>query len=64
MNLLEHYILQVYTVDVINCPPRDDGDVYVKVTALCDCWGDKRVCSHATTRKNWERELALGYFMA
>ena len=59
MNLLEHYIIEVLKITDL-----DVFDSLVEVTALCNCWGDKRVYTHVTTRENWERELRQGYFMA
>lgn len=59
MNLLEHYIIDVKEVNVLNTSPR-----LIEVKVLCDCWGYKKVVSHYTTRENWERELKQGYFMA
>lgn len=59
MNLLEHYI-----IDVIKITDLDVFSSLIEVKALCDCWGDKRVYTHVTTRENWERELKQGYFMA
>ena len=59
MNLLEHYI-----IDVIKITDLDVFSSLIEVKALCDCWGDKRVYTHVTTRENWERELKQGYFIA
>ena len=59
MNLLEHYI-----IEVIEITDLDVFDSFIEVKALCDCWGDKRVYTHVTTRENWERELKQGYFLA
>ena len=59
MNLLEHYI-----IEVIKITDLDVFDSLIEVEVLCDCWGDKRIYTHVTTRENWERELKQGYFMA
>ena len=63
MNLLEHYIIEVGFVEVINAPPIDDT-YYIKVRVFADCWGDKRWYTHYTTRRSWEQDLKRGYFMA
>jgi hypothetical protein len=59
MNLLEHYI-----IEVIKITDLDVFDSLIEVKVLCDCWGNKRVYNHVTTRENWERELKQGYFLA
>ena len=59
MNLLEHYIIEVLKITDL-----DVFDSLIEVKAFCDCWGDKRIYTHVTTRENWERELKQGYFMA
>ena len=57
MNILEHYIIEVKKITEYN-------NDYITVEVLCDCWGDKRVVKHTTTREAWERALKRGYFMA
>ena len=59
MNLLEHYIKEVISIKDL-----DIFESLIEVKVLCDCWGDKRIYTHVTTRENWERELKQGYFMA
>jgi hypothetical protein len=59
MNRLEHYIIEVKAVNSLNTSPP-----MVEILALCDCWGDKRIYNHITTRENWEIELKQGYFLA
>ena len=59
MNLLEHYIIEVLKITDL-----DVFDSLIEVKALCDCWGDKRIYTHVTTRENWELELKQGYFLA
>ena len=59
MNLLEHYI-----IEVIKITDLDVFDPLIEAKVLCDCWGDKRVYTHVTTRENWEREVKQGYFLA
>ena len=63
MNLLEHYIIEVLNINELQMPEHIK-EHYIEVKALCNCWGDKRVYSHITTRENWERELKQGYFLA
>ena len=61
MNLLEHYIIDVLEINELNTFPLPP---MIEVEVLCDCWGDKRIYTHVTTRENWERELKQGYFIA
>lgn len=63
MNLLEHYIIEVKEINILQ-PPEWTTDDYLEIKVLCDCWGDKRIYTHVTTRENWEKELKQGYFMA
>lgn len=63
MNLLEHYIIEVYNINVLQISDYIK-EPYIEVTVLCDCWGNRRVYKHITTRANWERELRQGYFLA
>lgn len=63
MNLLEHYIKEVISINALQMPEHVK-EPYVEVEVFCDCWGDKRIYTHVTTRENWERELEQGYFMA
>ena len=63
MNLLEHYIIDVINIEVLQTPEQIK-DEYLGVIVFCDCWGDRRVVKHLTTREAWERDLRLGYFMA
>lgn len=64
MNLLEHYIIEVGYIEVLNALPIEADDYYIKVKVFADCWGDKRWYEHYTTRKAWEQDLKKGYFMA
>ena len=57
MNLLEHYIIEVKSIIELS-------NDYIEVEVFCDCWGNKRVYKHVTTRENWIREVRQGYFLA
>ena len=63
MNLLEHYIIEVKNINVLQTPDYIKAE-YLEITVLCDCWGSKRIYKHVTTRENWEREVRQGYFIA
>jgi hypothetical protein len=63
MNLLEHYIIEVQVVKELQAPSYLK-DTYLEVEVLCDCWGNKRVYKHVTTKANWERAMRQGYFLA
>lgn len=63
MNLLEHYIIEVKNITEFPAPDYL-GKEYIEVEVFCDCWGNKRIVKHITTKENWIRELNQGYFMA
>ena len=63
MNLLEHYIIEVKNINVLQVPEYLN-DEYLEVEVLCDCWGNKSVVKHITTRENWIKEMQQGYFIA
>ena len=63
MNTLEHYIIEVGFVEVLNTI-AEDRDYPIKVIVFADCWGDKRWYTHYTTKLSWEQDLKRGYFMA
>lgn len=63
MNLLEHYIIKVISVVALQAPSSLE-DSYIEVEVLCDCYGDRRVVKHVTTRDIWIREMKQGYFWA
>lgn len=63
MNLLEHYIIEVKNIKVLQ-QPEYTTDEYLEVELLYDCWGNKRIVKHITTREDWERDLKRGYYLA
>ena len=63
MNLLEHYIIEVLNINELQTPEHIK-EHYIEVEVLCDCWGDRRIYKHTTTRENWIREIKQGYFLA
>jgi hypothetical protein len=63
MNLLEHYIIEVKNINALQMPDHTK-DKYIEVEVLCDCWGNKRVVKHITTKAAWEQAMRQGYFMA
>ena len=63
MNLLEHYIIKVISINELQHPGYLNEPV-VEVQVLCDCWGTERIYNHITTRDRWKQELKQGYFMA
>lgn len=56
MNLLEHYIIEVKKIT--------EHEGYIEVEVFCNCWGNKRVVKHITTKAAWEQAMKQGYFMA
>ena len=63
MNLLEHYIIEVFNINELQTPEYIK-EPYIEVKVLCDCSGNRRIYKHVTTRANWEREMRQGYFLA
>lgn len=63
MNLLKHYIIEVLRINELQHPGYLN-DPIIEVQVLCDCWGNKRIYNHLTTRSGWQQELKQGYFMA
>ncbi len=57
MNILEHYIIEVKKITEYN-------DDYIIAEVLCNCWGNKSIVEHFTSKAAWEKELEQGYFMA
>lgn len=62
MNLLEHYILEVFSVEAI---PHQDWmeEEWVEVMMMVDCYGTREKKTYYNTRKNFERDLKRGYYM-
>ena len=63
MNLLEHYIIEVINITELQMQEHIK-EHYIEVEVFCDCYGDKRVYKHVTTRANWILEMRQGYFLA
>lgn len=62
MNTLEHYILEVFSVDTI---PHQDWmeEEWVEVMMMVDCYGTREKRKYINTREEFERDLKRGYFM-
>jgi hypothetical protein len=62
MNLLEHYIEEVYDVKTVN---MDGGWSFVEVDMMVDCYGShKRIQKGFINMKEWEEVKQLGYYIA
>lgn len=62
MNLLKHYILQVFSVESI--PHQDWMDrEWVEVLMMVDCYGIREKRKYINTREEFERDMQRGYFM-
>lgn len=59
MNILEHYIKEVH--DIKECENYSD---IIEVDVTCDCWGSIQRTKHFTSKKQWQKDLENGYFMA
>ncbi|MHB8172119.1 MAG: hypothetical protein ACYDG6_11360 [Thermincolia bacterium] len=62
MNLLEHYIEEIYGVEQIEMP---GGWGFVLVDMMVNCYGNQqRVQTSFTTMEQWEKAKEQGYYMA
>lgn len=62
MNILKHYILEVFSVT--NIPHQDWMDCeWVEVLMMVDCHGAREKKEYINTREEFERDLKRGYFM-
>ena len=59
MNLLEHYIIEVHDVVEFTAVPG-----MIKVDLTYDCYGTIQRGKHITSKEEWEKELAKGYYLA
>jgi hypothetical protein len=60
MNLLEHYIDEIISVQKIQEYGRD----YYRVNAIVDCYGQKEQIDRLFSINEWEQAKAKGYYMA
>jgi hypothetical protein len=63
MNLLEHYIKEVISIEDV---PRVDwiDKKFLKVRLIADCYGDIREYERWFGEEEWEMIKEQGYFMA
>lgn len=59
MNLLEHYIIKVHSVE-----HYDSEQNYVLVDLTCNCYGVVQRVSHLTTIQQWEIDKKRGFYFA
>jgi hypothetical protein len=59
MNLLEHYIIKVHSVEYY-----DSEQNYVLVDLTCNCYGAIQRVSHLTTIQQWEIDKKRGFYLA
>lgn len=65
MNLLEHYIKEVYDVKTIDMRDGNGGWTYVEVDMMINCYGNgKRVQQTFRNMEEWEKAKEQGYYMA
>jgi len=61
MNLLEHYIGEVYSVEEVKC----DWGSFIKVDLQVSCYGNKeRVVETFADMEEWDLAVKRGYYMA
>lgn len=62
MNLLEHYIMEVYNVKKVD---MKNGGSFIMVDMMIDCYGrQQRIQTSFNTWEEWENVKKLGYYMA
>ena len=59
MNLLEHYIIKVHSVEDY----KNDKN-FVLVDLTCNCYGVVQRVFHLTTRDQWEIDKERGFYLA
>lgn len=59
MNLLEHYIIKVHSVE-----DYENEQIYVLVDLTCNCYGVVKRVFHLTTRRQWEIDKKRGFYLA
>ena len=59
MNLLEHYIIKVHSVE-----DYESEQNYVLVDLTCNCYGVIQRVFHLTTRQQWEIDKKRGFYLA
>lgn len=63
MNMVEHYILEVFSVETI--PHKDWMDCeWVRVSMMVNCYGVREKKEYVNTREGFERDMERGYYMA
>ena len=55
MNILEHYIIEVKKITEYN-------DDYIIVEVLCNCWGNKSIVEHFTSKAAWGKRIKTRLF--
>ena len=62
MNLVEHYIQEIYSEE--ESPVSASGRVYVDVCVKVDCYGRVEVVRRIVEKQMWEREKKQGFYLA
>lgn len=64
MNVLEHYILEVYEETPIKAPYFDkSGRSWVKVEFKCDCYGTSMIVEDYYPVDEWNEIKERGYYI-
>lgn len=61
MNLVEHYIKEIYSED--ESPVSARGRVYVDVCAKVNCYGNVEVVRRIVEKRAWEQEKKQGFYL-
>lgn len=68
MNLMEHYIIDVYSVvdvtEELKQHGIDSSEDMLKVDVLYDCYGIKERRCVTMSKSKWEEAKTNGYFLA
>lgn len=60
MNVIEHYIKEIYSEEEFDW----NGEKYVKASVWVDCYGHKAHDDHFVPVEQWEKEKKQGYYLA
>lgn len=59
MNLVEHYILEIFSEEEI----EKDGKKYIISWVKVDCYGRIDILKHIDLKGNWEKAKEQGFFL-
>lgn len=64
MNILEHYIEEIISVEPYNAEWTKEFDKeFLKIKVVTECYGDIRETETVESKEAWEKIKERGYFM-